>query len=43
MFESMEAERALSAQLLLDLPEQPGRHCILDKGLHLIRLHRNWS
>ena len=39
----MEAESALSAQLLVGLPEQLGRHLILDKRLLLIRLHRNWS
>lgn len=43
MFDSIEAKHALSAQLLLDLPEQPNRHCILDKGLYLIQLHGNWS
>lgn len=39
----MEAESALSAQLLLGLPEQLGRHLILDKRLPLTRLHGNWS
>ena len=45
MLDSMEAERALGAQVLLGLPEQLGRsrHHILQKGLPLIQVHGNWS
>lgn len=45
MLDSIEAERSLSTQVLLGLPEQFGRSChhILQNGLPLIQVRGSWS